>query len=179
VRIIATINEPAEKLIGDGRLRSDLYYRLNVVNLDILPLRDRKEDIAVLADAFLLKHSGAAGKNLRIFSDESIDKLMSYDYPGNVRELENVIISAVTMSGDEYMMPAQSIVFRPPDKGGAAPYDFDGCETLPEYIDSVETAIIDSALEKYGGNYTKTAGGLGINRQALQYKLNKRKRKGE
>ena len=92
VRIIATVNEPAEKLIEEGKLRKDLYYRLNVVGLIIPDLSSRKNDIPVLVERFLEKHDKVFGKELWMVSDRAMKKFMEYNYPGNVRELENIIM---------------------------------------------------------------------------------------
>ena len=91
VRIIATVNEPPEDLIAQGKLRSDLYYRLNVVNLQIPALRERLDDVQVLAESFLEKFNKRYNKEMWMISDGALKKLKSHDYPGNVRELQNIM----------------------------------------------------------------------------------------
>ena len=103
-RIIATVNEPPEELMAQGKLRKDLYYRLNVVNLWIPALRERPDDIPALAEAFLHKHNKRFGKQLWAISEEAIVKLKQYDYPGNARELENLIEQAVSMADKEHVL---------------------------------------------------------------------------
>lgn len=104
VRIIATVNEPPEDLIQQGMLRKDLYYRLNVINISIPALRERTDDIPVLAERFLEKHNKRFQKELWMVSDEAIKKLQKYDYPGNVRELENIIEQTVSMADKEHVL---------------------------------------------------------------------------
>ena len=103
-RIIATVNEPPQKLIEEGKLRRDLYYRLNVVGISIPPLRERMSDIPVLIETFLEKHNKQFGKHLTSVDENVIEKLNSYDYPGNVRELENIVIQAVSMADNESVL---------------------------------------------------------------------------
>ncbi len=109
VRIIATVNEEPGELIETGRLRKDLYYRLNIINLNIPPLRDRKEDIPVLVNEFIRKHNEKLGKEVWMMSDSALNLLMTHDFPGNVRELENIIISAVSLVGKEHVLTEAQI----------------------------------------------------------------------
>ena len=104
VRIIATVNEPAEKLIEEGKLRKDLYYRLNVVGLSIPNLNQRKDDIPLLVESFLEKHDKAFGKELWMTSEGALKSLMEYSYPGNVRELENIIMQSMFMAESEHVL---------------------------------------------------------------------------
>jgi arginine utilization regulatory protein len=180
VRVIATINEPARKLIGDGLLRSDLYYRLNVLHVEIPPLRDRREDIVMTAEHLLRKHSRFSGKSLESLSKGASEKLLAYDYPGNVRELENIIITAVVAAADEETtLPASLINLPPSERSGlthARGYNSDS-ETLAAYMNRIEADIINESLLRHGGNHTKAAAELGMTRQSLQYKLGKTGRK--
>lgn len=98
VRIIATLNEEPEYLIRKGRLRKDLFYRLNVIPIRVPPLRERKEDILPLAEAFIKKYNDKYHKAVKGISKDGLQDLMEYDYPGNIRELENLIMSAISMS---------------------------------------------------------------------------------
>ncbi|NBJ75139.1 transcriptional regulator, partial [Neglecta sp. X4] len=104
VRIIATVNEPPEKLIEEGKLRKDLYYRLNVVNISIPPLRSRLEDIPVLTEKLLEKHNERFGKEVWMVSEHALQRLCDYNYPGNVRELENIIMQSVAMADREHVL---------------------------------------------------------------------------
>ena len=177
-RIIATVNEPPEELMAQGKLRKDLYYRLNVVNLWIPALRERPDDIPVLAEAFLRKHNKRFGKQLWSISDEAIDKLKQYDYPGNARELENMIEQAVSMADREHVLSDRMLTMptfgrhtyvaeRMPDRS----YDM-SCP-LPDYLAEVEMRILREAIINAGGNISKAADVLQIKRQTLQHKLKK------
>lgn len=178
VRIIAAVNEPAEKLIESGALRKDLYYRLNIINLQLPPLRERADDIPVLAKAFLKKHNARQGKEVWMLSERALKKLSKHSYPGNVRELENIIMSIVSMAGDEHVIGAEDI---PEPVGSDYPaaheklqMDFgrDG-ESLAEYLARIEETTIRHHLAANDGNVSKTAAELGMLRQNLQHKIKK------
>ena len=135
VRIIATVNEPAEKLIEEGKLRKNLYYRLNVVGLIIPDLSSRKDDIPVLVERFLEKHDKVFGKELWMVSDRAMKKLMEYNYPENVRELENIIMQSVSMAENEHVLTEK--LLQMPKKVGGMGKDiekWDGREPLDMYI---------------------------------------------
>ncbi len=104
VRIIATINEDTESLLASGRLRKDLYYRLNVIHIEIPALREHKQDIPLYIDFFLKRYNERYEKNFRGFSDDAISALQGREYPGNVRELENLIEKAVAMCDEKEMI---------------------------------------------------------------------------
>ena len=174
VRIIATVNEPPEELMAQGKLRKDLYYRLNVVNLWIPALRERPDDIPVLAEAFLRKHNKRFGKQLWSITDAAIEKLRHYDYPGNARELENLIEQAVSMADREHVLTEKMLTMphyarhaQTPER----PYDV-SCP-LPDYLAEVEARIIREAIIEAKGNISKAADTLQIKRQTLQHKLKK------
>ena len=175
VRIIATINEPAEKMIEEGKLRKDLYFRLGIVNMSIPALRDRKEDIPVLVNAFLKKYNSRYGKEVWMVSREARKKLEDYDYPGNVRELENIIMAAVSMADDEHVLDADAIDLgseykgSEPGIGGFAA----SSSTLAEYLAGIEETVIRRSLVTNEGNVSKTAKELGMLRQNLQHKMRK------
>ncbi len=173
-RIIATVNEPPLKLIEDGKLRKDLYYRLNVVNIFIPPLRARLSDIPVLVDAFLAKNNEKFGKQLWMANDKALEVLSSYDYPGNVRELENIIIQAVAMAGQEHVLTEKHLQM--PIRADVVGSDVAGWKRrgpLREYMESLEKEIIRESLLDNGGNISKTAESLNIKRQTLQHKMKK------
>ena len=175
VRIIATLNENPETLIKSERLRKDLYYRLKVIDVTIPPLRERPDDVLVLAESFLDKYNEKYSKQIWMLSDDAKHKLLSFDYPGNVRELENIIMSAVALSGGEHVLSANSldIPAGSPQVSGI-PGDLLGA-SLDEYLRAVEEKIITRAFAENGGNISKTAQKLGIQRQSLQYKMRKYK----
>ncbi len=174
VRIIATINESAEKLIEEGKLRKDLYYRLAIIRINLPPLRERRDDILLLAEKFMDKHNKRFGKELWMISDSAKKKLLSYDYPGNVRELENIIMEGVSMADDEHVLTAEHLSI---DKG----YDTSAVEYgkaveagLPEYLEQIESRLIQQAILSNGNNISRAAKELGLKRQTLQHKLRKR-----
>ncbi len=175
VRIIATINEPAEKLIEEGRLRKDLYFRLGIVRLQIPPLRDRKSDIPILVDEFLKKYNDRFDKQVWMVSDKAMSKLMDYDYPGNIRELENVIMGAVSMADDEHVLTEDDISIGGSYKGantGIAGFT-SGNSKLADYLEDIEKTLIGQQLMANDGNVSQTARDLGMLRQNLQHKIRK------
>lgn len=174
VRIIATVNEPAEDLIKSGKLRKDLYYRLNVVNVQIPPLRERKDDIPLLAEAFLEKHNKKMGKEIWMISDKAIKKLQNYDYPGNIRELENVVMQAISMVDKEHVINENSLQM--PDDTRRIISNIEGFQqgdSLSDYIEDIEKELIREALVETSGNISKAAEALQLKRQTLQHKIKK------
>ncbi len=161
VRFIAATNQNLKELIEKGKFRKDLYFRLNVMEIYIPPLRERKEDIIPLSRHFLKKHSQAANKTIKGFTREAIEVLKSYSYPGNVRELENIIERAVILEKTHYIrpesLPVSMQLFR--------------IETVsPDSIKTVDELTRDYALkvlELVDGNKTKAAEILGISRTSL------------
>lgn len=175
VRIIATINEPAEKLLETGALRRDLYYRLGIVNLHIPPLRERKSDIRILVDEFLKKYNDRFGKEVWMVSEGAKQKLLAYDYPGNVRELENIIMSAVSMADNEHALTEEDINIGGGYRGAnpkIAGFTADS-GTLAEYLEDIEKTLISQHLMANEGNVSQTARDLGMLRQNLQHKIRK------
>ncbi len=169
IRVIAATNRDLEKEVKEGRFREDLYYRLNVVPLVLPPLRERREDIPLLADHFLALFRDKNRKPIKAISGKALDLLVRYDWPGNVRELENVVERAVILARDEVLVPADL----PPQirmlSGGAEEAGF----AIPSGIslDDVERVLILKTLEETGGNRTRASEILGINRRPLQNKL--------
>ena len=173
-RIIATVNEDPQKLINDGRLRKDLYYRLNVVNISIPPLRTRPGDIPLLVEHFMAENNQKFGKELWMLGDRALAKLEKYDFPGNVRELENMIIQAISMAGKEHVLSEKLLQL--PTRPEVVEQDVNRwylMGTLPEYLESLEKEIIRETLLDNGGNVSKSADKLGIKRQNLQHKMKK------
>ena len=174
VRIIATVNESPEDLMAHGKLRKDLYYRLNIVNISIPPLRERPGDVIVLAEQFLEKHNKRFNKELWMISDAAARRLRSYEYPGNVRELENIIEQAVAMADREHVL-SEKLLNMPGTvkKTRQAAHKYDAQMPLDDYLAGVERQIIKDALITAGGNISKAAEALQIKRQTLQHKLKK------
>ncbi|MBE0556188.1 MAG: sigma-54-dependent Fis family transcriptional regulator, partial [Proteobacteria bacterium] len=169
IRVITATNRDLEREVKEGRFREDLYYRLNVVPLILPPLRERREDIPLLADHFLALFREKNRKPIKAISGKALDLLIRYDWPGNVRELENVIERAVILARDEVLVPADL----PPQirmlSGEAGQDTF----AIPSgmSLDEMERALIVKTLEETGGNRTRASEILGINRRTLQNKL--------
>ena len=173
VRIIATVNEPPEELMAKGLLRKDLYYRLNVINISIPPLRERKDDIELMAEKFMEKYDTRFDKKVWMISDKALKKLRAYDYPGNVRELENIIEQAVSMADNEHVLTDKLLNMPENRVVGEPPLRYNEGMALDEYLDSLVEQIIASEMLKANGNISKAAEALKIRRQTLQHKLKK------
>lgn len=173
VRIIAATNRDLEAAIRDGRFREDLYYRLNVVSVVIPPLRERKEDIPALMDFFIKRYSAENRKKIAGVSAEVRDLLMRYDYPGNVRELENIIERAVVLAKAGTITTNDlPIHIRLPSGGGEVRLRKpEG--GLKETLETIERGLILDAVKEAGGVQTKAAERLGISERVLRYKLRK------
>jgi two-component system response regulator HydG len=169
VRVIAATNKDLSKETREGRFREDLFYRLNVVPVSLPPLRERKEDIPALAHHFFGVYRDKNQKGLKDISNKTMDLLTRYDWPGNIRELENCLERAVIMARGEVIapadLPAPIQVLSRKEEGQAI--DFPSGITLEE----VEKALILKTLEETGGNRSRAAEILGINRRTLQIKL--------
>lgn len=164
-RVIAATNEPLENLLKDGRFREDLYYRLNVFTIFIPPLRERREDIPILAYYFMNKFNSAMNKNIKNISNEAMDFLVNYSWPGNVRELENAIERALVV-GKSDSIKIEDLPFHvTPDNRLAE----DGDNSLA----NVEKRHIMNILEANNWNISKSAEALQIDRVTLYNKINK------
>ena len=171
IRVLAATNKDLKKEIEKGTFREDLYYRLNVVQIHMPPLRERKEDICPLANHFLANFEGEIGKNSMRFSTEAMDCLMRYNWPGNVRELENEVKrAAVLASGDVIEKENLSEYLRDTleNRGSSRTAH---TQFLRGSVEEVEIKKIKEALEKSGGNKQKASRILGITRQGLIYKM--------
>lgn len=176
IRVIAATNRNLEELVAKGLFRQDLYYRLNVVSLYAPPLRERKEDIVLLADYFLQKYAQENMKEMIGYDSEAYKLLRRYSWPGNVRELKNVIERAVIMSTGNVVF-AEDL----PDKlvkhnTAVKKISTDMIKsnpgvTLKEMVKSAESQFIEEVLSRNQGNKAKTAQELGISRRSLQYKI--------
>lgn len=170
VRIISATNRDLESKVKEGTFRDDLFYRLNVVVMDIPPLRERREDTPLLIDYFLKRFAKENGKNITGITSEARDLLLKYDYPGNVRELENIIERAVVISRDSVIsvddLPFDEEKFYPEDAGKKE-------GLLRGSIEEMERKLIIDAMEKAGDHQTKAAEILGISERMLRYKLKK------
>jgi arginine utilization regulatory protein len=174
VRIITTSNEPTEAILKYGKIRKDLFYRLNVIQLNVPPLRDRKDDIIMLINMFIHKFNERLNKEILSITKEAQEALLKYDFPGNVRELENIIMAAISMSDDnERILNINH--FNLLDI--ASDYDKSnhelGDEGIDEYLENLEKRIIEKILIEKDYNITKAAQTLKIKRQTLQHKIKK------
>lgn len=171
VRIIAATNADLEGYVENGQFRRDLFYRLNVIRIFLPPLRERTDDIHLLAPHFLSIHNKKNRKTVEGISRESLNKLMSYTWPGNIRELENVIERAVILCKGKVIEPDDIPLYQ--EKTGF-PQGLSG-KPLQELIDQVERQIIINTLELTGADKEKAAKILQISRASLYNKLNKHK----
>jgi len=183
VRVIAAVNEPPQDMVERGVIRTDLYYRINVVSFEIPPLRRRAEDIELLTRHFLDKFNRQFHMNVSRVSEEVARLFRGYEWPGNVRELEHVIEAAMNMTEDDEIriehLPQHLLERIQQDRAGAAARETAGQDvgkkrTLPEVLQEVEERLIADALRETDGNILQAARLLGIPRQTLQYKLSSR-----
>ena len=170
VRILAASHRPLEALIKAGQLREDLYYRLNVVTILIPPLRERRSDLSLLIDHFVRRFAAKNGKNISGLSPEARDIVLRYDYPGNVRELENIIERAVVLTRDDVIGRGDL----PITVQESEAIDDDNDEiNLTVAVERLERRMIREALARFEGVQTRAAERLGISERALRYKLTK------
>jgi two-component system response regulator PilR (NtrC family) len=176
VRVVAATNRPVEEDVRAGRFRQDLYYRLNVIRIELPPLRNRREDVRPLAEHFLLRCAAEHAKEIRGFAPDAMRALEGYDFPGNVRELENVIERAVALATG----PILGLGDLPREVSGAAALPTpalvglpsEGCN-LDEVLGELERRLLLQALERAGGVRTQAAKLLGVTFRSLRYRLQK------
>ena len=173
VRVITATNRDLEQLIIKGLFREDLFYRINVVTINLPPLRERKTDIPVLIRYFIDKYSRENNKNINGISKEAQDYLMRYHFPGNIRELENIIERAVVMSRETLITTSDLPVglLSANEKAAFDPNDF--TDTYINKIAAFETAMINAALELKSGNQSRAAELLGISERHLRSRMSK------
>ncbi|SCC67223.1 sigma-54-dependent response regulator transcription factor ZraR [Kosakonia oryziphila] len=167
VRLIAATHRDLAQEVSAGRFRQDLYYRLNVVTIEMPSLRQRREDIPLLAEHFLQRYAGRNRKGVKGFTPQAMDLLIHYDWPGNIRELENAIERAVVLLTGEFVSEREL-----PLAIASTPIKtLQGHDIQP--LVEVEKEVIQAALEKTGGNKTEAARQLGITRKTLLAKLSR------
>ena len=175
VRVISATHQNLAACVEQGRFRQDLFYRLNVIELKMPPLRECREDIPLIASSILARIAAQYGNAPAKLSPEALAELARYDFPGNIRELENVLERATALSSAEVLAP-EDLQLRPPpeerapDEGGRAD-DHLPVSSLPEYLDRVEREAILEALAKTGFNRTAAAKSLGITFRQLRYRM--------
>jgi two-component system NtrC family response regulator len=177
VRIVAATNKNLDALVESGDFREDLFYRLNVVRLDLPPLRRRKADIPPLVDHFIEKYSRLNDKPVSGLDRDALDLVMKYPFPGNIRELENAIESAVVITRSE-MVTARDLPGTIRERGSGSGFQDDDSLTLPERVEAFERAIVYGILEEVNGNQSEAARRLGVSEKAVRYRL-KRWEEGE
>ena len=166
-RLIAATNRSLEALLAEGRFRQDLYYRLNVIRIEVPPLRERSEDIIPLVDLFLNRACQRQGRSFIGVSAAAMRRLQAYPWPGNARELANVIERAVVLSDHDTLVPEDFDIPKNDGVGTLLAQGSDGNVPLEE----IERAYVRRVLEEHGGNKAGAARSLGINRRTLYRKL--------
>ena len=182
VRVIAATNRNLREMVDRGEFREDLFFRLNVVKITMPPLRDRREDIVLLANSFLQEFARENGRPPKPLSDAALRLLATYAWPGNVRELRTAIEHGVVMSNDpvidvrhlpQFLLSEPSSPAHTPGPPGSGPAPAkNSLDATPEFnLHALETKTIRAALAASGGNRTQAAELLGVSRRTLQRKL--------
>jgi two-component system response regulator PilR (NtrC family) len=177
IRVIAATNQDLGKAVAEGRFREDLFYRINVIGIALPPLRERREDIPLLAEHFLVKYSEQMSKEIAGVSREAMDLLLHYEWPGNIRELENALERAVALEATPAILPDSL----PATLRGDAPRTLSApAEALPEsgfdleaHVQEIERGYIAEALRKAGGVQVKAADLLGMSFRSFRYYVKK------
>jgi DNA-binding NtrC family response regulator len=164
-RIITATNRKPEEAIKEGKLREDLYYRISTVSIYLPPLRERRDDILPLAQAFLRRFSAQANRVVTGFTPAAIDRLLNFDWPGNVRQLQNEIQRAVLLSDGPLIDAADLSIARTSEEIAGSP------DTNFTLLEGVERNAIIQMLKQTGGNKLEAARRLGIGRQTLYNKI--------
>lgn len=169
VRIIAATNRNLEELVKKKMFREDLYYRLNVVPINLPPLRERKEDILMLANSFLSKASIISGKDKKQITEGALKYLTNYNWPGNIRELENIIERCVVVTSKEIITEEDLPSYITNYNSDSSTQD--QCNSLDSVVDNAEKEVLIKALKQCNGNRTKASELLGISRRSLHRKI--------
>jgi transcriptional regulator with GAF, ATPase, and Fis domain len=188
VRLVAATNVSLQQMVKDGRFRSDLYYRLNAFQIVIPPLRERKQDIPMLAKHFLAKHTAIHGKKLRGFTDKAKRALLAYPWPGNIRELQNSVERGVILAPSGTRIEVDQLFvscgdMQPPEFGldRSGGLDINCWETGKDLreavfngsltLDQVEAMLLEAAVDNARGNLSSAARMLGLTRPQIAYRL--------
>lgn len=171
--VIAATNRDLKQMVAEGRFRSDLYFRLNVLGLSLPPLRERSEDIAPLAAHFVDLVSRRYGLQAPAFSAEAVELMNQYDWPGNVRELQHVVERAV-MLAQQGVIGSEQLMLHGSSTGGVDTPSEDGLQQLRHMtLEEVEKYLLELALERTAGNVSRAARELGLTRMAMRYRMEK------
>ncbi|MDD5711549.1 MAG: sigma 54-interacting transcriptional regulator, partial [Smithellaceae bacterium] len=174
-RIISATNQVLEKKVAEGGFREDLYYRLNVIPIRMPPLRERREDIPLLTNFFIEKYSREFSKEVMTISTYAMELLMDYEFPGNVRELENIIERSIALETSNIILPENLFLagrFENEERAASGEIPDRGIN-LNEEMAKVERKIIENALRKTGGSKTKAAELLRVTFDSLRYRIEK------
>jgi two-component system response regulator PilR (NtrC family) len=176
IRVVAATNQDLARAVAEGRFREDLYYRINVIPIALPPLRERREDIPLLADHFLARYSEQMNKRLAGVSHDAMDLLVRYDWPGNVRELENAIERAVALELTPMILPDSL----PPAMRAEGPRPGAAPDPMPEagfdleaHVQKIERGYIAEALRRAGGVQVKAAELVGMSFRSFRYYVKK------
>ena len=176
IRVIAATNQDLVKMVADGKFREDLFYRLNVIQIQLPPLRDRTEDIPLLAEHFLAKYREQMGKEISGISQDAMEHLAAYDWPGNIRELENAIERAVALESSSAILPESLVEHlrgRAPKNGGQPAQLPTAGFDLEAHVENVERDYIAQALKQAGGKQSRAAKLLGMSFRSFRYYVKK------
>jgi two-component system, NtrC family, response regulator HupR/HoxA len=184
VRLICATNRNLKEMMARGDFREDLFYRINVINVTLPPLRDRVEDIPLLMDHFMQKKCGEAGKPIKIISKKCMEKMLDYKWPGNVRELENEIERLVVLSGEDKTITPDLLSSKILDFGVSGESNNRGINmsgSLKDALEELESIMIREGLKRCNYNKSKLAKELGVSRASLimkveKYSLDKRRK---
>jgi two-component system response regulator PilR (NtrC family) len=181
IRVIAATNQDLSKLVAEGRFREDLFYRINVIGIHLPPLRDRREDIPLVAEHFLVKYSEQMGKSVSAISHDALELMQKYDWPGNIRELENTIERAVALEATPTVLPDSlppavrgdslrpSLAASPPVDAALPSSGFD----LEAHVQEIERGYLAEALKRAGGVQVRAAELLGMSFRSFRYYVKK------
>jgi two-component system response regulator PilR (NtrC family) len=175
VRIISATNQNLKERVRKGDFREDLYYRLNVIPIFLPPLRERKEDIPLLINYFIIKYAQMFGKEIRDISSYAMELLTNYAFPGNIRELENIIERSVAMESSNIILP-ESLTLHPEASSGVPKFDIEITDQgidLNAELGKIEKIIIEKALQKTNRSKVKTAELLNVTFDSLRYRIEK------
>ncbi len=175
IRLITATNRNIQESVKEKKFREDLFYRLNVINIDLPPLRERKEDIPLLIDLFIKKFNQREGKQIKTLSKDALNALMKYPFPGNIRELENIIERALVLTRGNVLCTDDLPVFvLSPESSDSDFFDVHASLSLlplPDRLTAIEKDILETTLKKHNYHQSNAARELGISEARLRYKM--------
>jgi DNA-binding NtrC family response regulator len=173
VRVIAATNRDLDRAVTQGQFREDLFFRLNVVSINLPPLRDRREDVMLIAEHILMSRATRVGKTLKGFSSAAQELLLRYSFPGNVRELENIVERALVWSRGEFILPEHLPTILRADSTAETLREetLSGRLSLEQAVRAFEREMILDALKRTNFVQTQASALLGISRRMLKYRM--------